>query len=230
MKVRVFLCVVALWLLCGLHMAAQQVAPDATPVGPLATASGEYDLGAQIDDLVLPGCHPSSGYDCKVDVRARVYYPQTLTGTYPVIIFLHGNHGTCGTPDPGLPGDPRNDSRSDYTGTGTCPAGFVESPSYLGYEYMAFRLASYGYIVASIDANRGITAGPGLPGDSGLIKARGIMVLRHLQNLSMWNRHGGTPAGVGVELQGHLDFSNTRLDGAFPRRRRRTGDLQRLHR
>ena len=192
---------------------AQQVAPDATPVGPLPTASGEYDLGAQIDNLVLPGCQPTSGYDCKVDVRAHVYYPQTLTGTYPVIIFLHGNHGTCGTPDPGLPGDPRNDDRSDYTGTGTCPAGYIESPSYLGYDYMAFRLASYGYIVASIDANRGITAGPGLPGDSGLIKARGIMVLRHLQNLSMWNRHGGTPAGVGVELQGHLDFSNTGMMG-----------------
>ncbi len=213
MKFRVLRYAFLFCLLGSLYIAAQQVAPDATPVGPLPTASGEYDLGAQVDNLVLPGCQPVSGYDCKVDVRAHVYYPQTLTGTYPVIIFLHGNHGTCGTPDPGLPGDPRDDNRSDYTGTGTCPAGYIESPSYLGYDYMAFRLASYGYIVASIDANRGITAGPGLPGDSGLIKARGIMVLRHLQHLSTWNRHGGTPAGVGVELQGHLDFSNTGMMG-----------------
>ncbi len=212
MKSRIFLAVL---LLCcfGVHVSAQHVAPDATPIGPLPTASGEYDLGAQIDPLVLPGCQPRSGYDCKVDVRAHVYYPQTLTGTYPVIIFLHGNHGTCGTFDTSLPGNPRDDDRSDYTGTGTCPTGYVESPSYLGYDYMAFRLASYGYIVASIDANRGITAGPGLSGDSGLIKARGILVLRNLQNLSMWNRHGGTPAGVGVELQGHLDFSNTGMMG-----------------
>ena len=213
MKFRILPYVFLLCLLGSLYTAAQQVAPDATPVGPLPTASGEYDLGAQIDNLVLPGCQPVSGYDCKVDVRAHVYYPQTLTGTYPVIIFLHGNHGTCGTPDPNLPGDPRNDDSSDYTGTGTCPSGYIESPSYLGYDYMAFRLASYGYIVASIDANRGITAGPGLPGDGGLIKARGIMVLRHLQHLSTWNRHGGTPAGVGVELQGHLDFSNTGMMG-----------------
>src|ERR1019366_9542928 len=188
MKFRILRYVFLFCLLGSLYVAAQQVAPDATPIGPLPTASGEYDLGAQIDNLVLPGCQPVSGYDCKVDVRAHVYYPRTLTGTYPVIIFLHGNHGTC-------------------------PPGYIESPSYLGYDYMAFRLASYGYIVASIDANRGITAGPGLPGDSGLIKARGIMVLRHLQHLSTWNRHGGTPGGVGVELQGHLDFSNTGMMG-----------------
>ncbi len=213
MKLRILAFVFLLCWLGSLLAAAQQVAPDATPIGPFPTASGEYDLGAQIDNLVLPGCQPTSGYDCKVDVRAHVYYPQNLTGTYPVIIFLHGNHGTCGTPDPGLPGDPRNDNRSDYTGTGTCPTNYIESPSYLGYDYMAYRLASYGYIVASIDANRGITAGPGLPGDSGLIKARGIMMLRHLQWLSMWNRHGGTPAGVGVELQGHLDFNNIGLMG-----------------
>jgi hypothetical protein len=46
-----------------------------------------------------------------------------------------------------------------------------------------------------------------------LIKARGILVMRHLQNLSQWNRHGGTPSGVGVELQDHLDFANIGMMG-----------------
>src|SRR5664279_604403 len=81
MKLRTLCCVFILCLSGGLQAAAQQVAPDATLVGPLPTASGEYDLGAQVDNLVLPGCQPTSGYDCKVDVRAHVYYPQTLTGT-----------------------------------------------------------------------------------------------------------------------------------------------------
>src|SRR5674476_90314 len=67
MKLRTLCCVFILCLSGGLQAAAQQVAPDATPVGPLPTASGEYDLGAQIDTLVLPGCQPTSGYDCKVD-------------------------------------------------------------------------------------------------------------------------------------------------------------------
>jgi hypothetical protein len=213
MKSRIVPYVFLLCCFAGLAAAAQQVAPDATPLGPLPIASGEYDLGAQVDNLVLPGCSPRSGYDCKVDVRAKVYYPQTLSGAYPLVIFLHGNHGTCGTFDTTLPGNPRDDDRTDYTGTGTCPPGYVESPSYQGYDYLANRLASYGYIVASIDANRGITGGPGLGGDSGLIKARGILVLRHFQNLSNWNRNGGTPPGVGVELQGHLDFNNIGMMG-----------------
>jgi hypothetical protein len=219
MKFRILPYVFLLCLLGSLYTAAQQVAPDATPVGPLPTASGEYDLGAQVDNLVLPGCQPVSGYDCKVDVRAKVYRPQTLSGVYPVVIFLHGNHGTCGRPyhvppdPPGMQGGPRIDDDVTYTGTGTCPTNYIESPSYRGYDYLANRLASYGYIVVSIDANRGITGGPGLGGDGGLIKARGILVLRNLQNLSQWNRHGGTPSGVGAELQGHLDFSNTGMMG-----------------
>src|SRR6516165_10437394 len=134
MKLRVVFCLFTLCMLWGALGVAQMVAPDATPIGPYTTASGEYDLGAMIDDLVLPGCMPTSGYDCKVDVRAHVYYPTPFTGTHPVILFLHGNHGTCGISDPSLPGDPRDDSRSDYTGTGMCPSGWIESPSYLGYD------------------------------------------------------------------------------------------------
>lgn len=219
MKLRSTVLLVVFCVFGALYTIAQQAAPDATPVGPLAVATGEYDLGAQVDPLVLPGCNPRSGYDCKVDVRAKVYYPQTLSGTHPLVIFLHGNHGTCGRPyavppdPPNMLGNPRIDDRQDYTGTGTCPTNYIESPSYLGYDYLARRLASYGYVVASVDANRGITAGPGLPGDSGLIKARGILILRNMQNLSHWNKHGGTPPGVGVELQGHLDFSNFGLMG-----------------
>jgi hypothetical protein len=219
MKYRIIAPCFLLLVITTLTAFAQQTAPDASLPGPLPTASGEYDLGAQIDNLALPGCQPSSGYDCKVDVRARVYRPQTLSGTYPVVIFLHGNHATCGRPyqsppdPPGMLGNPRMDTSVQYTGTGTCPANYVESPSYLGYEYMATRLASYGYIVVSVNVNRGINGGPSLGSDSGLIRARGVMVLRHLQSLSKWNRHGGTPAGVGAELQGHLDFHNIGMMG-----------------
>jgi len=143
MKFRILPYVFLLCLLGSLYTAAQQVAPDATPVGPLPTASGEYDLGAQVDNLVLPGCQPVSGYDCKVDVRAKVYRPQTLSGVYPVVIFLHGNHGTCGRPyhvppdPPGMQGGPRIDDDVTYTGTGTCPTNYIESPSYRGYDYLA---------------------------------------------------------------------------------------------
>ena len=219
MKFRASFTLAALMLLTGICSTAQQIAPDATAPGPLPVATGSYDMGAQVDNLVLPNCQPRSGYDCKVDIKAEVYRPQTLSGTYPLVIFLHGNHGTCGRPyqsppdPPGMLGNPRIDDNVSYTGTGRCPNGYVESPSYLGYDYMARRLASYGYIVVSIDANRGVTAGPGLGGDNGLIKARGILVMRHLQNLSHWNRHGATPPQVGANLQGHIDFNNVGMMG-----------------
>jgi hypothetical protein len=214
MPLRILLSLALLCVLGGPRSFAQQVAPDASPLGPLGVATGYYDLGARVDSLVLPGCQPVAGYDCKVDIRAKVYYPQTLSGAYPVLIFLHGNHSTCGRPyqsppdPPGMLGNPRIDDDLTYTGTGTCPPNYIEAPSYTGYDYLANRLASYGYIVVSINTNRGINGGPGVNGDPDLIEARGILVLRNLQSLSNWNHNGGTPPTVGANLQGHLDFTN----------------------
>src|SRR5262249_14816521 len=137
MKFRTSFVLAVLMLLPGICSVAQQTAPDATAPGPLPVTTGSYDLGAHIDDLVLPNCQPRSGYDCKIDVRAEVYRPTVLSGTYPLVIFLHGNHGTCGRPyqsppDPsGMLGNPRIDDKVTYTGTGSCPVNYVESPSYL---------------------------------------------------------------------------------------------------
>ncbi|MBV9387020.1 MAG: hypothetical protein JOZ78_11400 [Chroococcidiopsidaceae cyanobacterium CP_BM_ER_R8_30] len=195
-------------------------APDASTVGPLATVTEDYDLGPAVNPVILPGCVPTSSYDCNTELKARIYRPQTLTGVYPLIIFLHGNHATCGRPynppyqdPPGFPGNPRIDDNNQYTGTGTCPVGYVEAPSYLGYAYLANRLASYGYIVVSIDANRGINAGPGLANDPALIFARGRLVLTHLQFLSECNINGSTELAACDELKGRLDFGNVGLMG-----------------
>jgi predicted dienelactone hydrolase len=81
-------------------------------------------------------------------------------------------------------------------------------------EYLAQKLASRGYIVASINANRGITgADDGLDtSDSNLILARGRLVLKHLQKLSEWTVNGGAPSGIG-DLTGKIDFANVGLMG-----------------
>jgi hypothetical protein len=124
-----------------------------------------------------------------------------------VIIFLHGNHLTCGmippagnpitegtVPAPGILVGPGN----QFTGNGTCPAAFPnEIPSDEGYDYLAFQLARLGFIVDSIDNNRGITGlfggrkAPGVAGDDALIRARGVMVLKTLQNFfnTNWNEN-----------------------------------------
>ena len=183
---------------------AQGTAPDATGRGPLATSSAEYKLPAAVDPDILDATPPRA-----VELWARVYRPTELVAApYPLVVILHGNHSTCG-----FGRNPRIDNNSEYTTSGTCPEGYVVVPNHAGYGYFADRLASWGYIVVSINANRGINAGAGVTGDTGLNLARGRLILRHLQRLSEWNMFGGTPASLGVELRGALDFSTVGLLG-----------------
>lgn len=168
-----------------------------------ATNASEYKLAAAVDADVLS--------DRATEEWAVVHRPATLTaGTrYPLLIFLHGNHQTCGHGS-----NPRVDDDITYTTTGTCPNGYVPVPSHRGYDYTAAELASRGYIVVSINANRGINFGAGVSGDSGLNLARGRLILKHLQKISEWDRGvSPTPASLGVSLQNHIDFSQVGIMG-----------------
>ncbi|WP_394833030.1 hypothetical protein LVJ94_41660 [Pendulispora rubella] len=179
------------------------VAPDPTDFGPRPVVSAEYRFPASRD--------PDIYAHADTELWAAVYRPKSMAGgPHPIIVFLHGNHATCGKGT-----NPRVDDDCQYTATGTCPEGYEMAPSYLGYAYAAERLASHGYVVVSINANRGITCGDVDPdgGDRGLNLARGRLILKHLQRLSEWNANGGTPASLGVELRGKLDFSQLGLVG-----------------
>lgn len=188
-------------LSCLLSAAAlADVAPDPTLSGSFKTSTGEYRFPASLDPDIIG--------DRATEVWAQVYYPAAVSGPLPLLVFLHGNHGTCGTGS-----NPRRDTNCQYTTLGTCPSGFVVTPNHLGYSYVAERLASWGYIVVSINANRGITCGGAFPGDSGLNLARGRLILKHLQYLSDWNNNGGTPPSVGTDLMGRLDFSQFGMMG-----------------
>jgi hypothetical protein len=177
-------------------------APDATAPGPFATTSAEYKFPAVLDTEISPGL--------LTEVWARVYRPVDLTqGPYPLLVFLHGNHATCG-----IGSNPRNDNNTQYTFYGTCPPGYVVTPNHEGYAYLADRLASWGYFVVSLNVNRGINAAPGFFGDAGLNLVRGRMLLRHLQRLSEWNNNPGTtPPTLGFDMAGLLDFSHVGLLG-----------------
>jgi len=190
------------WAALSTSAAFARTAPDPTGVGPFETTSAEYKFPAGPDPEVVP--------DLPIELWARVYRPADLSGgPFPLLIFLHGNHATCG-----YGSNPRIDDRVDYTFTGTCPSGYVVTPNHAGYGYLADRLASWGYIVVSINANRGINAAPvTIPEDRGRNQARGRLILRHMQRLSEWNRLGGTPPSLGVDLKGKLDFSHVGLMG-----------------
>src|SRR5215510_11930618 len=181
-----------------------QTAPDATATGPFTTTSSEYKLPPTNDNLVAP--------QVVTELWARVYRPTDLDNApQPLLIFLHGNHATCGRFEGA--GQGRLDINIQYTLTGTCPSGYVVVPSHEGYAYFAERLASWGYIVVSINANRGVNAAPGVTGDRGLNLRRGRLVLRHLEKLSRWNAGAEIPPGGLNDLVGRIDFSHVGLLG-----------------
>ena len=161
-------------------------APSALDKGPNNIATTEYRLPATLDTAILA--------DRKTEIWARVFYPASHGhSSNPLIVFLHGNHGTCGTGS-----NPRSDNNCQYTETGTCAEGSIVTPNHEGYNYVAEHLASWGFIVISINANRGITCGGGITGDGGLNLARGRLVLKHLALLSEWGR-GKTNPPDGME-------------------------------
>jgi hypothetical protein len=187
------------------NFTADFMAPDSLSQGPDAVETAEYKLPAKIDPDVLP--------DVKTELWARVYWPKTLTTNperRPLILLLHGNHPTCGF------GIPRKDSNCSYTLEGTCGREEVIVPNHEGFNYLGQYLASHGYIAVSINANLGITCGSGDDKDSGLILARGRLVLRHLQALLTWSESGGAPTSLGLSSNafvGQIDIGNVGLLG-----------------
>lgn len=191
----------------GLALAA--TAADPTKSGPFKAKSGTYKFAATVDNLVTQFA--------KTEIWAKVWYPTGKSfNKAPIAVLLHGNHGTCGQKVKASDGKTyRIDDNTDYSTTGTCPSGYVVTPNHLGYDYVAKTLATNGFVVVSINANRGITAHPetSQENDPGLIQRRGRMILRHLQILGQWNKNGGQPGSVGFNFKGKLDFSRVVLFG-----------------
>jgi hypothetical protein len=215
------------------------IAPDTIPDGPNAvTTPATYQFPASVDTDVLDLSYLDSGgtpQPLQVELWATVYRPATLaSGTqYPVLIFLHGMHLTCERNSeeapPGAP--PLPEMENWYSVSGICDnpnTPFIETRYYdivenhRGYDYLGQKLASWGYIIVSINANRGVHADEVVSAianypDPFSILPRGRLVLRHLQRLSEWNSCTGpsncTPTSLGIDLRGKLDFSNVGLFG-----------------
>lgn len=131
---------VLLTLLAGCASPLESATLDeAAPVPELPrldVTNETYDFGVMVattSRLMAPAT---------VRIHGAMYRPEG-EGPYPVLLFMHGNHGTCfvgGFYAPGL-GVCRNIGPMQV------------DPSFAGYSYLAEDLASRGYVVLSIDAN-----------------------------------------------------------------------------
>ena len=73
------------------------------------------------------------------------------------------------------------------------PDGWEPIPNHEGYGYLGSRLASYGYIVASVSGN-GVNVLGNTVDDTGM-RQRGLLLERHLELWEDWNAIGGDPFG-----------------------------------
>ncbi|HZH30279.1 MAG TPA: hypothetical protein VEY11_05910 [Pyrinomonadaceae bacterium] len=156
--------------------------PDPGTTGANAVTREEYNYG---DSVFQP-----SGFPIAVEVRASVHYPTALAASYPVIVFMHGRHATC--------------YRSS-TAALRWPCRSTEQPipSFQGYDYIAEKLASNGYVVVSVSAN-GINAYDNNVNDLGM-QARAELIQHHLGRLRTFNTTGAAP--FGTKFVGKFDLT-----------------------
>jgi hypothetical protein len=76
---------------------------SSAPAATFEVTDGQYKLRARIN--------PSVTTETKTELWAHVWRPKT-GGPYPLVVFLHGNHPTCGRFDTEL--GVRIDDRVDY--------------------------------------------------------------------------------------------------------------------
>jgi hypothetical protein len=172
--------------------AARSIAASLKP-GPNATTAQvtreEYDLGITYQPPGISG---------NVELVADVHYPMGLPGgPYPLVLFLHGNHSSCY-------------SGSSASFTWPCPSGWHMLPNYIGYDYIAKKLAGFGFIVVSVSGNGVNVLGSQQVGDTGM-RQRGELLEKHLDLWKTWNTTGAAP--FGTKFVGKVDFSRLGVMG-----------------
>jgi hypothetical protein len=162
--------------------ATARAGEDDLEEGPYAVERATYDLG---DEAFVP-----SRFDHGVELVGAVHHPAGLPdGPYPLVLFLHGNHSSC------------------YRGQRTrfqwpCPGAWTPLPNHEGYDYVARRLASFGFVVASVSAN-GVNVHGSRLRSTGM-RQRGELLQRHLDLWRDWSTTGGDP--FGTDFVGNVDL------------------------
>lgn len=182
--------------------AATPELPDPLVRGPYGiTTIQEAKLGTV--DLQEPnssGTAPTAGTSQApevFEVRGSLTYPANRTVPSPVVVFVHGNHGSC-------------DSGQDSV-TATC-AEFKRNEA--GYAYLAENLASWGYTTFSVSQDQLMMRQDNNTGKG--MHQRRLLIAASLDALSAANTTGLTldaHTTLSTELVGKLDLTRVGLMG-----------------
>jgi hypothetical protein len=120
---------------CSLPPGDEAGAPlDPGALGPFNVTTAHYALGTQ-SYFPLPG-------EAGVEEIGYVHSPSNLNcGPYPMIFMMHGSHATC------------YDAHDGFSQNWPCADDETFLENYRGFDYLAHRLASHGFVVVSISAN-----------------------------------------------------------------------------
>lgn len=189
--------------------AAAAAADDLTLPDP--TARGTYTpvtvQEAKLGTVALQepdsaGGAPTSGTVSaaeNLEIRGALYYPDFTqrTEASPVIVLVHGNHGSC--------------DGSTIPATAGCT---VYKRNEAGYAYLGENLATWGYTVFSVSQDQLMQRQDNAKGKG--MHQRRLLIAATLDALSAANTSGltlGDHVNIGNELKGHLDMTRIGLMG-----------------
>jgi hypothetical protein len=179
--------------------------PDPTARGPFGhqvIEEAKFGL-ATIEEPNSDGAAPTAGTAQapeQVEIRGQLYMPDWTRRTRPspLIILVHGNHGSC-------------DTGQDST-QATC-AQFKHNEN--GYAYLAENLATWGYTTFSISQDQLMMRQDNNKGKG--MHNRRMLIAAALDAISAASRARGLPVDthttIGTTLSGHLDMTRIGLMG-----------------
>ena len=155
----------------------------------LALADDRYELASQ--------SVPSVPFATTLYGVVRTPIELSADGPFPLVVFLHGNHGNC-RPASG------DDECGDTTEYACTEPGYTTTPNAEGYVYLMETLAASGYVAVSISANA-------LNCRDDFIRERTQLLLEHLRRWQRWSTSDDAP--FGGRYRGVVDTSRVALVG-----------------
>lgn len=178
---------------------AQEPAPLPDPLdrGPFATTDLDPFLAGKIsihEPNSTGQANTGANSEITLQVRGQMYYPTNRTEPSPVIVLVHGNHGSCDT--------------------GTAPDCTIFKRNDSGYAYLAENLATWGYTVMSLDQDQ-LIARQDNPKGKGMHQRR-LLIAALLDEFYAANEEAqpeDADNNLGDKFVGKLDFTRIGLMG-----------------